>query len=44
MCVSTVSHDRARDWDAAAAAVVTAPATLLDGNFGALGGGSRGGG
>ena len=44
MRASTISHDGARNWDAAAAAVIAAPAPLLDGDFGALGGGSRGGG
>ena len=44
ICVSTISHDRARNWNTAAAAVIAAPASLLDRNFGALGRGSRGGG
>ena len=44
VCVPTVSHDSARNRDAAAAAIIAAPACLLDGDFGALGRGSRGGG
>jgi len=36
ICVSTISHDGARNWDAAAAAVIAAPASLLDGDFRAL--------